>query len=142
MPNWCANRLRVSGPEHEVLKARELIEGSSDAPAYARVAGEGIQLFLAGCAGLLQVVTATEYAPYPALTKTPGRNTPENRAFTEWVAQLRDGAELTPENCGTLHALWLASGLINVTWDRLTAEQHAITGALWLKKQADWQLNC
>lgn len=71
MPNWCANRLRVSGPENEVSKARAYIEGGSDAPGYARTAGEGIQLFLAGCAGLLQVVTATECAPYPALTEIP-----------------------------------------------------------------------
>ncbi|WP_338520023.1 hypothetical protein VRC29_00185 [Erwinia aphidicola] len=45
MPNWCANRLRVSGPENEVSKARAFIEGGSDAPGYARTAGEGIQLF-------------------------------------------------------------------------------------------------
>lgn len=141
MPNWCANRLRVSGPENEVSKARAYIEGGSDAPGYARTAGEGIQLFLAGCAGLLQVVTATEYAPYPALTEIPGLNTPENRAFTAWVTQLRDGAELTPENCVRLHSLWLASGLRNMTWDRLSTGQQAITGALWLRKRADWQLN-
>ncbi|MEI2606855.1 hypothetical protein V8O11_24185 [Erwinia aphidicola] len=72
MPNWCANRLRVSGPENEVSKARAFIEGGSGAPAFTRAAGEGVQLFLAGCAGLLQVVTVTEYVPYPALTETPG----------------------------------------------------------------------
>jgi hypothetical protein len=140
MPNWCANRLRVTGPESEVSKVRALMEGSDDAPGYLRAAGEGIQLFLAGCAGLLQTVTPTEYAPYPALTSVVGRNTPENRAFSEWVVQLRDRAELTPETCGLLHALWLASGLRNMTWEVLTPEQQAVITALWEKKRGDWQI--
>lgn len=139
MPNWCANRLRVTGPESEVSKVRTLMEGSADVPGYLRAAGEGIQLFLAGCAGLLQTVTPTEYAPYPALTNALGRNTPENRAFSEWVVQLREGAELTPETCGLLHALWLASGLRSMTWEVLTAEQQAVITALWEKKRGDWQ---
>lgn len=139
MPNWCANRLRVTGPESEVSKVRTLMEGSADVPGYLRAAGEGIQLFLAGCVGLVQTVTPTEYAPYPALTNALGRNTPENRAFSEWVVQLREGAELTPETCGLLHALWLASGLRSMTWEVLTAEQQAVITALWEKKRGDWQ---
>ncbi|MBD8109197.1 hypothetical protein [Erwinia persicina] len=39
MPNWCANRLRVSGPENEVSKARAFIEGGSDAHWYAESGG-------------------------------------------------------------------------------------------------------
>lgn len=139
MPNWCANRLRVTGPESEVSKVRTLMEGSADVPGYLRAAGEGIQLFLAGCAGLVQTVTPTEYTPYPALTNALGRNTPENRAFSEWVVQLHEGAELTPETCGLLHALWLASGLRSMTWEVLTAEQQAVITALWEKKRGDWQ---
>lgn len=57
MPNWCANRLRVSGPEYHVQNARPLIEGGEGVPLYARAAAEGIQLFLAGCAGLLCPMT-------------------------------------------------------------------------------------
>ncbi|MHC2598862.1 hypothetical protein ACVLVH_004543 [Kluyvera sp. 1366] len=77
MPNWCANRLRVTGPESEVSKVRALMEGSADAPGYVRAAGEGIQLFLAGCAGLLRPTAATEYAPCPALNVTAGSDTPD-----------------------------------------------------------------
>ncbi|MDR6352572.1 hypothetical protein Q3H59_004262 [Pantoea sp. SORGH_AS 659] len=88
MPNWCANRLRVSGPENHVKNARLLIEGGERVPHYARAAAEGIQLFLAGCAGLLRPVEATDYAPYPALVKGTGSVTPQNRAFTQWVSGL------------------------------------------------------
>lgn len=76
MPNWCANRLRVTGPAEEVSKVKALMEGGAGAPGYVRAAGEGIQLFLAGCAGLLRPTVATEYAPYPALTVTAGSDTP------------------------------------------------------------------
>ncbi|KKW49195.1 hypothetical protein XB02_19515 [Pantoea ananatis] len=67
MPNWCANRLRVTGLAENVSKVRALMQGEGR-PLYARAEGQGIQLFLAGCAGLLRPVTDETYAPYPALT--------------------------------------------------------------------------
>jgi hypothetical protein len=137
MPNWGANRLRVSGPEHHVKNARTLIEGGEGVPLYARAAAEGIQLFLAGCAGLLRPVEKTDYAPYPDLVKDTGSDTPQNRAFSQWVAQLREGAELTPEICDQLHELWLASGLQRMTWLSLSSEQQAVIAGLWQIKQGD-----
>lgn len=138
MPNWCANRLRVTGPKEEVSMVRALMEGSAAAPGYVRAAGEGIQFFLAGCAGLLRPTTETEYAPYPALTVTAGSDTPENHAFTGWLEMLRSGAELTEDTCEQLHKLWLASGLSRMTWAYLTAEQQNVISALWEKKKGDW----
>ena len=41
MPNWCANRLRVTGPEEEVSKVKALMEGGAATPVYERAAGEG-----------------------------------------------------------------------------------------------------
>lgn len=122
MPNWCAIRLRVTGPERGVSMVRALMEVSAGASGFLRAAG-GIQLFLAGCAGLLQTVTPKEYAPYPALTTAIGHNTSGNLAFSAWVVQLSEGAELTPETCGQLHAMWLGSGLQHMTWEALTADQ-------------------
>ncbi|MGK3138011.1 DUF1281 domain-containing protein [Pantoea trifolii] len=117
---------------------KALMEGSAAAPGYVRAAGAGIQLFLAGCAGLLRPTTATEYAPYPALTVTAGGDTPENRALTQWLELLRSGAELTPEACERLHDLWLASGLHRMTWASLTGEQQTAISVLWEKKKGDW----
>ena len=51
-------------------------------------------------------MTGETYAPFPALTAAgKGEDTPENRAFTQWLAQLRDGAELTDKTCDRLHEL-------------------------------------
>ncbi|MBT0722424.1 DUF1281 domain-containing protein [Rosenbergiella collisarenosi] len=87
MPNRCTNWLRVSGPEYHVQNARALIEGGEGVPLYARAAAERIQLFLAGCAGLLYTVESTDYAPYPALVNETGSDTLQNHVFKQWVAQ-------------------------------------------------------
>lgn len=123
MPNWCANRLRVTGLAENVSHVRALMKGNVR-PLYTRAEAEGIQLFLAGCAGLLRSVTDETYAHFPALTAVgKGEDTPENHAFTQWLVQLRDGAELTDETCYRLHDLWLATGLRSRTWDALVRRQ-------------------
>jgi len=60
MPNWCANRLRVTGLAENVSKVRALMLGEVR-PLYARAEGQGIQLFLAGC-------TSTPTAIWPTMT--------------------------------------------------------------------------
>lgn len=138
MPNWCANRLRVTGLAKNVSHVRALMEGNVR-PLYTRAEAEGIQLFLAGCAGLLRPVTDETYAPFPALTAAgPGEDTPENRAFTQWLAQLRDGAELTDKTCYRLHDLWLATGIRSRKWDVLDDEAQAVMNSLWKRKFFDW----
>lgn len=138
MPNWCANRLRVTGLAENVSHVRALMEGNAR-PLYTRAEAEGIQLFLAGCAGLLRPVTDETYAPFPALTAAgPGEDTPENRAFTQWLAQLRDGAELTDKTCYRLHDLWLATGIRSRKWDVLDDEAQAVMNSLWKRKFFDW----
>ena len=138
MPNWCANRLRVTGLAENVSHVRALMEGNVR-PLYTRAEAEGIQLFLAGCAGLLRPVTDETYAPFPALTAAgPGEDTPENRAFTQWLAQLRDGAELTDKTCYRLHDLWLATGIRSRKWDVLDDEAQAVMNSLWKRKFFDW----
>lgn len=138
MPNWCANRLLVTGLAESVDKVRALMRGE-DRPAYVRAEAQGIQLFLAGCAGLLRPVTDESYMPYPALTAAGlGQNTLENAAFTEWLTQLRDGAELTEKTCYLLHDLWLTTGLSSRTWDTLDSDAQAIMATIWRKKHFDW----
>lgn len=138
MPNWCANRLRVTGLAENVRKVRALMRGEVR-PLYARAEEQGIRLFMAGCAGLLRPVTDDTYAPYPALTAAGrGENTPENAAFTQWLTQLRDGVELTEKTCERLHNLWLATGLSSRTWDTLGSDAQAVMAAIWQKKRFDW----
>lgn len=138
MPNCCANRLRVTGLSENVSQVRALMRGEVR-PAYARAEAEGIQLLLAGCAGLLRPVTDETYAPFPALTAAgKGEDTPENRAITQWLVQLRDGAELTDETCYRLHDLWLATGIRSCTRDALDDEAQAVMNSLWKRKFFDW----
>ncbi len=138
MPNWCANRLRISGNSSNIERVRTLFAGDGS-PAYARATAEGIQLFLAGCAGVLRPVTDMQYTAYPALILHSGSDTPENRAFAQWLAYLKGGAELTEDNCRVLHALWLACSISSWPWEMLSDEQHAVITALWVQKAGDWR---
>lgn len=55
MPNWCANRLMFSGIQNsDALKT--WIAGG-ELSLHRRARKEGIQLFLAGCAGILRPLT-------------------------------------------------------------------------------------
>lgn len=138
MPNWCANRLSVTGLAENVSKVRALMAGAVR-PSYAWAKAQGVQLFLADCAGVLRPVTDETYSPYPALTAAgKGEHTPENVAFTAWLTQLRDGAELTEETSDRLHDLWLATGLSSRTWDTLDGDAQAVMTALWKRKYYDW----
>lgn len=55
MPNWCANRLYFRAEPARITDIHALLEGNLQ-PYYSRAVQEGIQLFVAGCAGLLQSV--------------------------------------------------------------------------------------
>ncbi|MEG3126766.1 DUF1281 domain-containing protein [Pantoea cypripedii] len=149
MPNWCANRLCVSGREEDMVRVKALMEGGGY-QSYACAAAEGIQLFLAGCAGLLRPVPPEPYLPYPQLTggdrypsyaaegELNGAEVSENQAFTQWLICLREQVILTDTTCTQLHALWLGTGLMKREWDTLSAEQQTIVCALWQKKQDGW----
>lgn len=139
MPNWCANRLSVSGSSSDIEQVRMLFRGESH-PAYQQAVAEGIHLFLAGCAGLLQPIGNVCYSPYPALTSRTGCETPENQAFTQWLEYLKSGAELTDEICSELHILWLASGISYRPWNTLNIEQQTVISALRKHKAYDWQV--
>ena len=151
MPNWCCNRLRVSGRSEDIGQVRALFAGGGY-PSYAQAAAEGIRVFLAGCAGLLRPADGAHYAPYPALTGAEGypsyagsgsawrSDMSGNQAFTQWLCCLNEGVVLTEAACARLHVLWRASGLPGREWQTLSAEQQAVICVLWQKKQGDWQV--
>lgn len=56
MPNWCANRMYFSAEPAQIAEIKRLASGAVT-PFYRRATDEGIQLFLAGSAGLLQTTT-------------------------------------------------------------------------------------
>ncbi|WP_311266519.1 hypothetical protein [Escherichia coli] len=58
MPNWCSNRMYFSGEPAKIAEIKRLASGAVT-PFYRRATNEGIQLFLAGSAGLLQITENT-----------------------------------------------------------------------------------
>ncbi|EDT2962836.1 DUF1281 domain-containing protein [Salmonella enterica subsp. enterica] len=138
MPNWCANRLYFRAEPARITEIHALLEGNLQ-PYYRRAVQEGIQLFAAGCAGLLRSVESLHYAPFPALTAAgAGELLPENLAFTRWLSMLIDGVELDEEHCEQLHICWLDSGIGERRWEGLSAEVQEDISALYDRKYYDW----
>lgn len=94
MPNWCSNRMYFSGEPAQIAEIKRLASGAVT-PLYRRATDEGIQLFLAGSAGLLQTTEDVRFEPCPGLTAA-GRGvvSPENIAFTRWLTHLQNGVLL------------------------------------------------
>ncbi|EEM3072849.1 DUF1281 domain-containing protein, partial [Salmonella enterica subsp. diarizonae] len=106
MSNWCSNRACFYAERGQIIAIQALADGALT-PYYRRAVNEGIQLFVAGCAGLLQVTEDIQYVPYPGLTAA-GRGvvSPENLAFTRWLEMLQNGVALDTSGCRKLHELW------------------------------------
>lgn len=64
MPNWCSNRMHFSGEPAQIAEIKRLASGAVT-PFYRRATNEGIQLFLAGSAGLLQTTEDVWFEPCP-----------------------------------------------------------------------------
>ncbi|EGZ7911271.1 DUF1281 domain-containing protein, partial [Escherichia coli] len=102
--------MHFSGEPAQIAEIKRLASGAVT-PLYRRATNEGIQLFLAGSAGLLQTTEDVRFEPCPGLTAA-GRGvvSPENIAFTRWLTHLQNGVLLDEQNCLMLHELWLQSG--------------------------------
>lgn len=138
MPNWCANRLTFSGIHH-VDELKSWVRGEqSSLPGRAK--REGIQLFLAGCAGLLRPDAILPYPPCPALTAhgAVAESSPVSRAFTRWLALFVAGAELDTDTCLTLHQYWLDSGIRDARWQMLDEYETSVIERLYRQKNCDW----
>lgn len=138
MPNWCANRLYFYGEETDIAGIRPLLSGELTSH-FLRSEQEGLQLFVAGCAGILRPVEDFTYAPFPALTQAgKGSISPENIAFSRWLMSLQEQVELSKDNCHLLHRLWLNTGIVNKRWSSLSREQRGVIEKLYSDKYFDW----
>ncbi|MGP4833214.1 DUF1281 domain-containing protein, partial [Escherichia coli] len=120
-----------SGEPAQIAEIKRLASGAVT-PLYRRATNEGIQLFLAGSAGLLQTTEDVRFEPCPGLTAA-GRGvvSPENIAFTRWLTHLQDGVLLDEQNCLMLHELWLQSGTGQRRWEGLPDDvRDTITGTV------------
>lgn len=139
MPNWSANRLTFSGIQQNADDLKTWIRGEQQSLP-GRAKREGIQLFLAGCAGLLRPDAALPYTHFPALTAhgVATESTPASQAFTRWLARFTAGAELDTDTCQTLHQCWVDSGIRHLRWDRLDEYAKAVIERLYRQKSCDW----
>ena len=91
MPNWCSNRMHFSGEPAQIAEIKRLASGAVT-PFYRRATNEGIQLFLAGSAGLLQITENIRSEQCPGVTAAGrGAVSTENIAFTRWLTHLQNG---------------------------------------------------
>ncbi|MGR5711443.1 DUF1281 domain-containing protein, partial [Escherichia coli] len=88
MSEWCQNRFEITGKSVCLDVLTQWIEGC-ETPRYRHAIQQSIQLFLAGCAGLVKPTRTTQYPPYPALVRHgTGLSSPANQAFEQWLGLL------------------------------------------------------
>lgn len=138
MPNWCSNRMYFSAEPAQITEIKRLASGAVT-PLYRRATNEGIQLFLAGSAGLLQTTEDVRFEPCPGLT-VAGRGvvSPENIAFTRWLTHLQNGVLLDEQKCLMLHELWQQSGTGQRRWEGLPDEVRENITVHFTAKRGDW----
>lgn len=138
MPNWCANRLYISGETTQIAGVRAIMKG--DVVPYPELAiKKSIRLFLGGLAGYLQPVTRTLYIPYPALTAgRTGENIPRNQAFSQWLELLKNNAELNESTCRLIDELYDASGLAGLSWTEFSVTGQESISQVINFKYSDW----
>ncbi|AEE59891.1 hypothetical protein UMNK88_pIncI120 (plasmid) [Escherichia coli UMNK88] len=138
MPNWCSNRMHFSGEPAQIAEIKRLASGAVT-PLYRRATNEGIQLFLAGSAGLLQITENIRSEQCPGVTAAGrGAVSTENIAFTRWLTHLQNSVLLDEQNCLMLHELWLQSGTGQRRWEGLPDDVRDTITALFTAKRGDW----
>ncbi|EBT2496079.1 DUF1281 domain-containing protein [Salmonella enterica] len=139
MPNWCCNRLMFSGIRQDNGALRAWIAGGG-LSLHRRARKEGIQLFLAGCAGILRPLTKQCYAPYPLLVSygAAADYRPSVQAYSDWLASFMAGAELDAKTCQKLHQYWLDSHIRHARWATLSDQEKTVIRRLYQQKSCDW----
>lgn len=120
MPNWCANKIEVTGPESALqvflAKCAPVV---NDDQATERV----LKMLLAGMAGYLQPVRTIEgklklSGPYGEFTWLPAENSGRvcepNEAYTVLLELLADDAYLTHNVIQQVDDLYRKSGVANI----------------------------
>lgn len=138
MPNWCANRLMFSGIKNS--DALKMWIAGGEPSLHRRARKEGIQLFLAGCAGILRPLTELCYPPYPQLVAhgMAADNRPSVQAYSDWLAMFMAGAVLDVEPCHKLHRCWQDSHICHARWATLSEPEQQVIRQLYQQKSFDW----
>ncbi|EOA4941423.1 DUF1281 domain-containing protein, partial [Escherichia coli] len=138
MSEWCQNRFEITGKSVCLDVLTQWIEGC-ETPRYRHAIQQSIQLFLAGCAGLVKPTRTTQYPPYPALVRHgTGLSSPANQAFEQWLGLLVKDAVLDEETIKTIDRLYHQSCIGAVRWGNLPDNAREIITALMHCQYSDW----
>lgn len=136
--NWCENRLTITAKSVCIEVMLEWVSGSA-VPLYRHVVQQGIQFFLAGCAGLLRPVTLTTFPACQQLVRHgTGLSTDANRVYEQWLKLLDENVYLTSGNVKTLMRLYEQSGLAAKTWEDFPPAARDIMTGLMQRLRDDW----
>ncbi|MDQ9215556.1 DUF1281 domain-containing protein [Escherichia marmotae] len=138
MSEWCQNRFEITGKSVCLDVLTQWIEGC-EIPRYRHAIQQSIQLFLAGCAGLVKPTRTTQYPPYPALVRHgTGMSSPANQAFEQWLGLLVKDAVLDEETIKTIDRLYHQSCIGAVRWGNLPENAREIITTLMRCQYSDW----
>ncbi|HAP0240512.1 TPA: DUF1281 domain-containing protein, partial [Escherichia coli] len=138
MSEWCQNRFEITGKSVCLDVLTQWVEGC-ETPRYRHAIQQSIQLFLAGCAGLVKPTRTTQYPPYPALVRHgTGLSSPANQAFEQWLGLLVKDAVLDEETIKTIDRLYHQSCIGAVRWGNLPDNAREIITALMRCQYSDW----
>ncbi len=138
MFSWCKNRLEITGKSADIDVMQSWIAGT-EVPLYRHAIRQAIKLFLAGCAGMLKPVKATEYRAYPELVSSgTGVGTSPNQAFQHFLELLDRDALLDNVTLSKMDRIWLQSGIGDVKWEAIPFAARQTIIRLMSVHYADW----
>lgn len=136
--NWCENRLTITAKSVCIDVMLEWVSGTA-VPLYRHAVLQGIQFFLAGCAGVLRPVTTTSFPTCQQLVRHgTGLSTEANKAYEQWLKLLGENAYLTSDVIRTLEQLYQQSGLATKTWASFPSAARDIMTGLMQRQSEEW----
>lgn len=100
---------------------------------------QSIRMFIAGVAGRLKPGIDMQYLPYLALTAHGSVEPTEAAlAFGGWVSKSGSNAWLDKFCCHDIDLYYQATGLVDLKWDDLTADEQARVDVVMSSKSDDW----
>ncbi|GIU42930.1 hypothetical protein TUM4438_10660 [Shewanella sairae] len=137
MPNWCANRLAISGTVENISKLNGIFSGEQRLLHVQAIAASR-KMFFAGVGGLLMPTSACVYTPFPDLIQGTGERTIANTAFTRWLDLLSHNVELTDDISLEIIELFRLTGLSNIVWGSINRTKRCKMKVLFNQKRFDW----
>lgn len=138
MSEWCQNRFEITGKSVCIDVMLQWINGT-EMPRYRHAVQQSMQLFLAGCAGILKPVRSTSCPMYQGLVRNgTGLATPQNTAYEQWLDMLQKDAVLDPDNVRIIDRLYHQSGLSALKWESIPQNARETMTSLVKRQYVDW----